>query len=61
MNPLDESILGPVEKIGGVPFRGIGTTDWARCELCGTEVDVGGEIRLHIEMHQERQRERDGR
>ncbi len=42
---------GPAtEKIDGIPFETV-KGDLAKCGLCGTVVDVGGEIKAHIAEH----------
>lgn len=47
-----------VETIAGIPFVSVnGLSDTAKCVLCGTVCDVGGEIREHIAWHEEERME----
>lgn len=53
-----------IHRIYGIPFGpapGLEhLNDYAQCKLCGDVVDVGGELRAHVEYHEELKREMEG-
>lgn len=52
-----------VQRIYGIPFgpdpKHPHLADWAKCQLCGQVVDVGGELKEHVDYHRDLQREMD--